>query len=128
MLSDLTLKKSDASSWVYSKLSSAGDTSVFLGAGSTQLSRNELVIKNSLGGPSPYPGTKIRRTLLSHRITRWDDLTQKRVPFTINYTLTGFVDGTVLTTTDVKDAIAALNELLTQSTSANLTKLLNGEL
>lgn len=124
MLSNLTLKNAAAANVTYTKLATKGDTSSFEAAGGSEVNGTTLLIKQGTGGKGVIPGTTIKRTLASFRLRKYNSTLGKLLPFTINVTFTGVVDGTDITAALVADEIAAVRELLL----TYQTQLLAGEL
>jgi len=124
MLSNLTLKNAAAGNVTYTKLSTKGDTSSFEAAGGSEVTGTSLIIKQGLGGKGIVTGTTVKRTLASFRMRKYNATIGKSLPFTLNLTLTGVVDGTDITAAVVADGIAAARELLLTYQS----NLLAGEL
>lgn len=124
MLSNLSLKNNAGTTIVFTKISTKGDTSVFEAAGGSELTGTTLVIKQGSGGKGVVPGTTVRRTLCSLRMRSYNATLGKVVPYTMNFTLTGVVDGTDITSAKMLDGAAEVKELLT----AYLGNLWAGEL
>jgi len=111
-LTDLTLKNAASSNVTFTKLSTAGDTSVFELSGGNQLTGSTLRIKQGKAGKGVILGTTVQRTLAQFQGRVYNATLGKVVPYTLNCTLTGVVDGTSITAAVVADLVANLRELL----------------
>lgn len=123
-LGNLTLKNAAAANQTFNKISTIGDQAVFTLSTSTELDGTDVVIRQGKAGKGVVPGTTQKRTYCSCRKRTYNATLAKVVPYTINVTLQGVVDGTYITAAIVADMVAEVRELLLTYQS----NLLAGEL
>lgn len=111
-LGNLTLKNAAGTSVTFTKISVIGDTAVYELSGGSELTGTTLVIRQGKAGKGVITGTTQKRTYCSVRGRVWNATLGKPVPYTLNATLQGVVDGTSVTAAIVADLIGNLRELL----------------